>query len=119
VGRAIAGISVFVVLSLASVAVLNEASGGTIWIALLPQAVACLLAGSLLGEQIWIALALAFTPTVLAGPFGNPEDNFAEGPPIAVVELVLLPVYFALILTGWAARRAIERRRSRDQVTDV
>jgi hypothetical protein len=59
---------------------------------------------------VWTALALAFLPAVLAGPFGNADEVFGEGPPLAVIELVLLPIYLGLILAGFASWKTIAHR---------
>lgn len=119
--RPVASVSIFVGLSLASVVVLNQADNG-FWLGFIPQILACLLAGAMLRQEVWIALALAFVPTVLAGPFGDAEDAFNEGPPIAVFELVFLPAYLGLILIGWAVERAVRgarRRRIQDEAADL
>jgi membrane protease YdiL (CAAX protease family) len=106
VARLVAAVSLYGALSLVSIIWLNEAELDVRWIGLLVQALACVGAGWFLRQWLWVALALAFIPTLLAEPFGDPE-HVNEGDPIAIFELTLFPAYVALILLGAAARRAV------------
>jgi hypothetical protein len=99
--------------SLASIVWLNDASEGRHWIAFAPQILACLAAGWLLRGWIWWAAALAFVPAVLAGPFGSPEHVYEEGPPLALIELVVSPLYLLLILAAWRTQLVLSGRRGR------
>jgi len=104
-------VAIFSVVSVAAIALADDAGSGTFWLCFVPQGLACVWAGWALREWAWIVGALALLPVFLAIPFGLPDEIFLEGPPIALFELLLSPVYAGLVVIAVAG----QRRRSRDE----
>lgn len=98
-------VAIFTLVCLAAIALADDAASGTFWLYFIPQGLACLWAGWALREWAWIVGALAILPVFLAMPFGLPDEIFLEGPPIALFELLLFPVYAGLVVIGVAVRR--------------
>jgi hypothetical protein len=112
VPRVASALILYLLATVLSIVWLNELGDTIVWVALIPQALGCLALGWWIREWAWTVVALAFLPTVLAGPFGNAENIRGEGLPIALFELLLMPAYLGLILGAFAARRALDRRRA-------
>jgi hypothetical protein len=103
--RPIITLSIFGLLSLASIVLLNGAGSGTFWLCVIPQGVACMWVGWALRDWGWIVGALAGAPAILAIPFGLPDEVFTDGPPIVLFELLLFPAYLGLMVLGVAIGR--------------
>ena len=98
-------VAIFAGIFVAAIALADDADSGSFWFWFIPQGLACLWAGWALREWAWVAGALALLPVFLAWRFGFPDRIFAEGPPIALFELVLFPVYLGLLVLGAVIRR--------------
>ena len=96
---------IFALVSVAAISLTDDAGSGTFWFWFIPQGLACVWAGWALREAAWIGGALGFLPVFLAWPFGLPDQVFADGPPLALIEALLFPAYVGLIVGGGLIRR--------------
>jgi hypothetical protein len=101
--RLLVTVAIFAIVCVAAIALADDA--GSRWFWFIPQGLACLWVGWALREAAWIAGALALLPVFLALPFGLPDKTFAEGPPVVLFEVLLVPVYVGLIVVGAVVRR--------------
>ena len=103
--RLLVTVAIFAIVCVAAIALADDAGSRTFWFWFIPQGLACLCVGWALREAAWIAGALALLPVFLALPFGLPDKTFAEGPPVVLFEVLLVPVYVGLIVVGAVVRR--------------